>query len=588
MRLSLKLPLLILSLLFNTGLNAQDKYDFTWILGYAPSNPNLYFGGNNINFKTGNPITKYFPIDFDMANPICMSDSVGNLQFYSSGCNVINSQNEIIENGDDLSSGFFQNYYCKQNSTGYLSYQGIISLPKPGKTGEYILIHNRQYLEHDSIDFLYSCTDMNANNGMGKMTIKNIPLAYGYFSLTLSAVKHGNGRDWWIITSKQNSDTYFLYLLDTSGIHGPIIQEVSKSWITGQYFNLMGTFSPNGKKFVRLGGEKPAKFRIYDFDRCAGLFSNPIDIDVPDTIISSPWACFSPNSRFLYLTNEGEHLYQFDIESDDINSSVQLIGNYDGFLSVYNLPTGFLSMTLGPDNRIYMSSGNGVNVMHTINNPDLPGLSSGFVQHNIILPAHNLFYLPNNANYRLYNELNSPCDTLGIKAPIVAFWRAEQDTLSAPLNMNFTDLSYHQPIRWYWDFGDGSSDTTQFPLHTYATPGIYTVCLEACNALGVCDSLCREISIITVGTQTVQTSKPDFIQIAPNPVQDVLNVQFEEPFSGKVDIYNAAGVKLLEKQIPSFTQQLQSMVQSLPPSVYILVATNEAGYIFTARFVIAR
>ena len=86
----------------------------------------------------------------------------------------------------------------------------------------------------------------------------------------------------------------------------------------------------------------------------------------------------------------------------------------------------------------------------------------------------------------------------------------------------------------------------------------------------------------------MQTSKPDFIQIAPNPVQDVLNIQFEEPFSGKVDIYNAAGVKLLEKQIPSFTQQLQSMVQSLPPSVYILVATSEAGSIFTSRFVIAR
>ena len=90
MRLILKLPLLTLSLLLNTGLNAQDKYDFTWILGYAPSNPNLYFGGNNINFKEGNPAIKYFPINFDMDNPVCMSDTVGNLKFYSSGCNVIN------------------------------------------------------------------------------------------------------------------------------------------------------------------------------------------------------------------------------------------------------------------------------------------------------------------------------------------------------------------------------------------------------------------------------------------------------------------------------------------------------------------
>jgi len=588
MRLTLKLPLLTLSLLFNTGLNAQDKYDFTWILGYAPSNPNLYFGGNNINFKEGNPAIKYFPINFDMDNPVCMSDTVGNLQFYSSGCNVINSQNVIMENGDDLSPGFFQTTWCENSGLGYLSYQGILALPMPEKNGEYILLHNRQYDFNDSTDLLFTIIDMKSNGGLGKVVTKNNLLQFSAISRTFQAVKHGNGRDWWIIIPRENSDVYYFYLLDPKGIHGPFTQKVSSNWISGQYYNLMCSFSPDGKKFVRLGGDKPAAFRLYDFDRCSGLLSNPVDIAIPDTSVYAAWACFAPNSRFLYLTNEAERLYQYDLEANDINSSVQLIDTYDGYLSVYNLPVGLYGMAIAPDHKIYMSSANGVNILHVIHNPNEPGKLCNFRQHDLILPAHNKFYLPNNANYRLYNKLNSPCDTLGIKAPIVAFWRAEQDTLSAPLNMNFTDLSYHQPIRWYWDFGDGSSDTTQFPLHTYATPGIYTVCLEACNALGVCDSLCREISIITVGTQTVQTSKPDFIQIAPNPVQDVLNIQFEEPFSGKVDIYNAAGVKLLEKQIPSFTQQLQSMVQSLPPSVYILVATSEAGSIFTSRFVIAR
>lgn len=62
------------------------------------------------------------------------------------------------------------------------------------------------------------------------------------------------------------------------------------------------------------------------------------------------------------------------------------------------------------------------------------------------------------------------------------------------LQKTFTDNSTsNQPITaWLWDFGDGNTSTMQNPSHTYATAGIYTVCLTTTNACGN-DSICKFI-----------------------------------------------------------------------------------------------
>lgn len=48
-----------------------------------------------------------------------------------------------------------------------------------------------------------------------------------------------------------------------------------------------------------------------------------------------------------------------------------------------------------------------------------------------------------------------------------------------PLAVQFNDASTGTPSSWLWDFGDGDTSTLQDPLHTYDTPGIYTVSLTA-------------------------------------------------------------------------------------------------------------
>lgn len=51
-------------------------------------------------------------------------------------------------------------------------------------------------------------------------------------------------------------------------------------------------------------------------------------------------------------------------------------------------------------------------------------------------------------------------------------------------------------ISYLWDFGDGTTDITPFPVHTYAQSGTYPVCLIISDPSGLCaDTLCQTVTI---------------------------------------------------------------------------------------------
>ena len=68
-------------------------------------------------------------------------------------------------------------------------------------------------------------------------------------------------------------------------------------------------------------------------------------------------------------------------------------------------------------------------------------------------------------------------------APVADF-TASQTSVFTGQNITFTDLSSDNPTSWSWDFGDGSNSTQQNPVHSYATPGLYSVQLTATNSDG--------------------------------------------------------------------------------------------------------
>jgi len=76
-----------------------------------------------------------------------------------------------------------------------------------------------------------------------------------------------------------------------------------------------------------------------------------------------------------------------------------------------------------------------------------------------------------------------------------------QDVSGSPTVL-FNDVSLGNGIitNWSWDFGDGATSTLQNPSHTYATGGIYSVCLTVTNTLAdgtTCvDEVCRTIWVL--------------------------------------------------------------------------------------------
>ena len=73
--------------------------------------------------------------------------------------------------------------------------------------------------------------------------------------------------------------------------------------------------------------------------------------------------------------------------------------------------------------------------------------------------------------------------TISIGAAPVAALTKNTSSGQVSFAVQFTDQST-AATSWYWTFGDGTSATTQNPVHTYTRGGAYTVVLKASNSYG--------------------------------------------------------------------------------------------------------
>jgi|GEM_PF-2323668 len=59
-----------------------------------------------------------------------------------------------------------------------------------------------------------------------------------------------------------------------------------------------------------------------------------------------------------------------------------------------------------------------------------------------------------------------------------------EGTAGIPIQFNGNATGGCPPYTWFWDFGDGSTSTEQTPVHTYESPGNYTVTLTVTDSCG--------------------------------------------------------------------------------------------------------
>jgi hypothetical protein len=413
-------------------LNGQVKFDYNWVLGYNGRAPDpgipldSAWGGVLVNFNVNPPTKDTFSIPIWMNSNTSISDSSGHLLFYANGCVIENRQNQVMLNGSEINyGGWAYKIFCKteKNSSldGYEIHQGALILPFPDHLTQYIYIYLHKPADQDLIsrEILYSKVDMALDNGLGAVTEKNTLVLHDSFVDMITAVRHGNGRDWWIIIPELATTKYFTFLLSPKGITGPWEQKIGDYPIIHWAFGNQACFSPDGTKYANLGLHPDffkARLQVFDFDRCLGKLSNVIEIPFTKDTVSAAGVAFSSSSRFLYV-GTGTNLYQFDMNTSPV--SQMKIGSYDGFedpVASLSLPTNFYQMLLAPDNKIYMTAPNTVRYWHIIQEPDRWGKKCTFVQH-VRMPFTLYFSLPNFPHFRLYDAQGSPCDTLNINGP---------------------------------------------------------------------------------------------------------------------------------------------------------------------------
>jgi hypothetical protein len=279
----------------------------------------------------------------------------------------------------------------------------------------------------------YSKIDLTYNGGFGKVTTKNVKLLDGYMADGITAIKHGNGRDWWVIARISNGllggppdNDFYIYLIDTSGITPQPVQSIGTLNVT----NLAKiTFNPSGDKFVFTNVND--LIEQYDFDRCTGIISNPVTIQ-PDATPGNYhylWSAeYSGSGQYLYVSTsiDTSFIYQYDTYAANISASRVTINS---FTQIYNAGG---ALKRGPEGKIYYATAwnDGVNYnfpypdaeynmynmnLGVINQPDSPGVACDFQPFSFYLGGkRNYWGLPNNPDYDLPPVHGSPCDTLHV------------------------------------------------------------------------------------------------------------------------------------------------------------------------------
>ena len=408
------------------------------------------FGNTTLNFNS-NPASIYYidrPIDFYVDYASICHPNTGRLLFYTNGISIRDSTNQIMQNGDSLNC--CNTLWSDFKNDGYPVLQGAYILPMPNSPNIYYLFHTFSlYFPSNPTticipELRYSIIDMNGNNGRGRVLQKNTPIIpYSLNGSSFAVTKHGNGRDWWLVTQSFDLSKLYTLLFTPDGIQGPFTQTVHS--VVGNAFCGGGTsaFTPNGEKYTLY--DSKIGTQIYDFDRCTGVFSNQYILPVEDT--TNQWAgnlVTSPNSEYVYL------VHPLQIKQINLSSySVDTVANYDGFywLSITTrFYTTFAFPALAPDGKIYIPCWGANRYLHTIENPDAAGAACNVQQHSILLPTINNGTINIAPNYRLGAKVGSGCDTITVSSEQVAVGRQALRLFPNPAS-HHTRLVWDEPLK---------------------------------------------------------------------------------------------------------------------------------------------
>ncbi|HRY34195.1 MAG TPA: hypothetical protein P5531_14620 [Bacteroidales bacterium] len=403
MRSTVVFFMMILALQLRGQYYPDARRDYIWNFGYDDGPTH---GGIIFDFNTS-PMTVSYPdqeVDFVFTNA-SMCSPEGDLLFYTNGKQVANHNRVKMPHGDSLNYGFAYNYW---DEFGYRIPYGAIALPYPGSPERYVIIHEKWCEDFNCgiSELLATTVDMTLDGGLGDVTEKNFPVIVDSLDMgLLSACRHANGRDWWIIAQRQFYDWYYILLLSPQGINLWQLKKFSETRVRENLVNGSFVFSTNGTKIIKSSATYVSQnelMEILHFDRCYGNLIKYQEFYCGSNSGIAGKAV-SPDSRYLYVT-KGRELQQYDLEAQNIEATKHII---------HYLPNTdhFSSCILAPDGKIYFQHSHNNLCMSVVNHPDLYGSTCDFQLNAVCLSRYSTF-IPNFPHFRLGRIAGSECDTI--------------------------------------------------------------------------------------------------------------------------------------------------------------------------------
>jgi PKD repeat protein len=361
-----------LSLVVFNGSCYDTAWKFVQVNPCTPGNQgdNWYFGTfTHIKFSDGTATASTLPYSPGIISMVTsegcvsMSDASGNFIFFANGLFVVNRELTQMPNGSGL--------------LGHYSTTQIATIQNPANPDRYYLFTLDAFGGPNGLR--YSEIDMTLDGGLGDV----VPATKNTFMMNaltekITTVKHANGTDTWVIVHGYNSNTFYTYLVTSTGISSlPVASSVGTVHTQDTYNqNVLGQLkaSPDGCKLA-LAISGMGVVELLDFNNLTGVVSNPVTFTSPD-YAQCYGVEFSPNGSKLYIGMENSrHIYQFDLNAGNaaaITSSRYLVG----IPGTTNYLGGF---QIGPYGKIYVSRNDVSGYMAVINNPNKTGAGCDFV-----------------------------------------------------------------------------------------------------------------------------------------------------------------------------------------------------------------
>ncbi|WP_190926453.1 T9SS type B sorting domain-containing protein [Hymenobacter armeniacus] len=428
-----------------------------------------------LNFRPSGPAFVATSFRHSAGGCSAISDANGRLLFYTNGNTVWDSQHTPMTNACGACDGT-----TAQLNAGFGAHNGTLIVKRPGSQSLYYVFttDSQQNLLNGGLS--YTEVDMSLRSGLGGVTaVRNVRLPTPTLTSKIAegvvGMQHANRRDVWVVVHGLGTNSFYSLLVTSAGVSPAPVTSTSGSLSTN--ISIMA-FAPDGKHLVRAGLYAPVE--LFDFNGASGLLSNAqvLDTDVTNSFLFD--FEFSADASKLYQSQssrttssgnvfETHFLCQYDLRAGspaDVRNSKLMI--YKTFFTDPDFRP-LSDLEIGPDGRIYATSGNTLGI---IDRPNRRGLAANF--RPVGLPVVNVSNITGANGNELQNIVRLQPPSLDFMAETacagstVQFAPYEIPTGTGPLTWTFSD-----PLTGLADSVQGTSVTRTYPL-----AGTYTVTLS--------------------------------------------------------------------------------------------------------------